>query len=97
MENGIPDSFSILTPPSIDDEEIVKEQKAIKYLKSEEWKTIKAHFESRKDFYKLYLPNGKTIHDDISAEELGKRWLVASAIIAEIDALISSFEVKGNG
>ena len=99
MDNGVPDMGSSWLPETdIDKSEIEAEQKVIKYLKSAEWKLIKSHLEDRKSFYKAYLPSGESINDtNLTNEELGRRWRNACAIISEIDNLIGSFEIKGNG
>jgi len=99
MQNGIPDSYTTLPEPVIDREELVEEQKAIKYLKSAEWKLIKDYFEERKKFYQSYLPNGLGLNETaLTKEQIGERWMIADAVIAEFDMLINSFEVKaGNG
>lgn len=98
MENGIPDSFTRLPETVIDQKEVDDEQKAIKYLKSTEWKMIKDHLEGRKDFHRRHLPNGVGVNETpLTEAEIGRRWMVADGIITEIDAIINSFEVKGNG
>lgn len=92
MVNGIPEGHSIELPIQKIDEEAQKQELAIaKLTESKEWKELRKHFESRKEFYRTFLPGGQD-PKSVSFEEAGKMWQVASAIIAELDAVILTYE-----
>ena len=89
---GIPEGQSIGLPEQQIDETARNEERAIaKLLDSKEWKELRKHFESRKKFYQSYLPGGREVNQ-VSPEEAGKMWMVANAVIAEIDAVIITYE-----
>lgn len=92
MKFGIPEGSSIDLPIQQIDDEAKKQELAItKLTESKEWKELRKHFESRKEFYRSFLPGGGEVKD-VSLEEAGKMWMVANAIIAELDAVIVTYE-----
>ena len=97
MQNGIPDNFTSLPEPVIDRQEVEEEQRSIKFLKSKEWDIIKKHWLDRMEFYQTWLPNGDgvSLNNGLTLEELGKRWVIADVIVAEIKSFVGSFEIKG--
>ena len=101
MKYGIPEGSSIDLPIQQIDDEAKKQELAItKLTESKEWKELRKHFESRKEFYATFLPDGREVKS-VSLEEAGKMWMVANTIIAELDAVIVTYEeiaksVRGN-
>jgi len=92
MKYGIPEGSSIDLPEQQIDETARNEERAIaKLTESREWKELRKHFESRKKFYQTFLPNGSEVNK-VSLDEAGKMWMVSNAIIAELDAVIVTYE-----
>jgi|JI10StandDraft_1071094.scaffolds.fasta_scaffold283131_2 hypothetical protein len=98
---GIPEGSSIDLPIQQIDDEAKKQELAIaKLTESKEWKELRKHFEERKAYYQLFLPGGQEVKDK-SLAEIGEMWMVATKIIAELDAVIVTYEeiaksVRGN-
>lgn len=68
-------------------------KRAAKFAKSSEFKDLKKHLESRIEFYQSYLPDGTpVVGSDMTAEELGYRWLAANTIIGECRAIFRVYE-----
>lgn len=92
MKYGIPEGFSIDLPQSeISDDSKSVEKGIAKLVERDEWKLLKKHFEGRIEFYQTYLPNGTPI-SNLPADEVGKRWMVANEVIAELMAVIVTYE-----
>ncbi len=54
---------------------------------------VVAHLETRKEFYRRYLPDGTAIAS-LSEDEAGRWWKCAATIISEIDQFLSIIEVS---
>ena len=67
---------------------------------SPEWKLITNYLRNRQDFYRAFLPDGKTAVAQAMTvkklEEIGKQWVVATSIIGEIESWINQVEVEVN-
>lgn len=92
MKFGIPEGSSTDLPIQKMDDEAKRQEMAITRLtESKEWKELRKHFESRKEFYAKFLPGGQD-PKTVSIEEAGKMWMVATSVIAELDAVIMTYE-----
>jgi hypothetical protein len=93
-ENAIMgDDFGTDLPETqVDEAQVMAEKRIAKFVKSNEWKQIKEHLESRIGFYQGQLPDGKPLTESKSFEELGKGWLVAACIIGEFQMVIDQYE-----
>jgi hypothetical protein len=58
---------------------------------SKKYKEICAYVDSRKEFYRRWLPGGEDL-SKLSASDRGNMWLVANNVIAELDAFIDTLE-----
>lgn len=67
------------------------ERNAAKFSKTKEYQALKEHLEQRILYYQTFLPNG-TIVTGTDVAQLGQNWLVASAIIAEFNAVLGAYE-----
>lgn len=65
--------------------------KAAKFSKTTEFKELKKHFESRIDFYKVYLPDGRPVIT-ASMQDRADNWAIANTIIGEFQAVIDVYE-----
>lgn len=91
--NGVLDEGGSHLPEAKVGPELLKEEKRLlKFVKSKEFKTLKEHFEARIKFYQQYLPDGRAI-TEASEEERGGLWVVANAIIGELENVIQSYEI----
>ena len=64
-----------------------------KFSKTKEFQELKKYFESRMDFYKAYLPDGKpVIATGLDMSEVGYMWVIANAVIGEFKAVIDVYE-----
>lgn len=85
------DSVTELPETTIDENQLVDEQKAAKFSKTAEFKKLKEHLEDRIEFYQKYLPDGRAVVEEPAAE-LGNKWMIANAIIGEFTAVIAAYE-----
>jgi hypothetical protein len=91
MQNGVQDEGGLTLPETqIDEQSLAIERAMAKFAKSPEFARQKEYLESRIDFYKTYLPDGRPI-TELKEEERGKMWLVATLVIAEINAFLNSY------
>ena len=75
------------------DNDLAEEKKATKFSRTAEFKKLKQHLEERIEFYQKWLPNGSTILEStMTPAELGARWQVANAVIAEFKLIIDAYE-----
>ncbi len=91
MTLGVIDEGNNVPEPVLPEEELVFEKKLAKFAKSDNFKILKEHLESRKRFYQRFLPGGMAIADATN-EERGWRWLAANTIIEELDTIIFTYE-----
>lgn len=92
-KNGIVgDDFGMSLPETtVDETQLVEEEKAARYSKSHEYKKLKAHWEARIQFYQRYLPDGRQL-SEVPEEERGYMWLAANAIIAELSNAMNYYD-----
>lgn len=91
------DSQAIELPQAqINEEDIKEERRKAKYAKSKDYQELKGRADARKKFYQTYLPDGRPLTGKESLEELGKMWMVANAVIAEIDLVFTDYETIAN-
>lgn len=94
MQNGVPDLSTLVTPEVMPDEDLLRREKEMaRFAESSEYQKLKDHLISRKEFYKSYLPDGRSLTEKDSLDKLGQNWLVANAIIAEIDLILNNYEL----
>lgn len=93
-QNGIVgDDFGTELPETDKlDPQMAEIQNAAKYTKTREYQELKSFLETRMDFYRQYLPNGKPVVGEQDVEELGKMWLAANVIIGEFSNIINVYE-----
>lgn len=90
-QNGIIGDVTSTELPQITEDPnfLSEERKMAKYSRSSEFKRIQEHCESRIAFYQNFLPDGRMVGE---ATPTGEDWRVANRIIAEFNALLSSYE-----
>lgn len=87
------DSFGTDIPQTeVDDNSFKALINTAKFSKTAEFKQLKEHLESRMDFYKTYLPNGKPVVGEQNPQELGYLWLAANTVNGEFQMLIDVYE-----
>lgn len=74
-------------------QDLTEEKKMAKFSKTAEFKRLKSHIQERIDFYQKFLPNGTSVLEADTVEELGQKWLVANAIVTEFNAIIDAYEL----
>lgn len=73
------------------EQDLSAERNAAKFSKTVEFKRLKDHFEERMDYYRNFLPDGRsTLMTD--TVQLAVEWKVANAIIAELKMIIGFYE-----
>ena len=88
MKFGIPENSSINLPVTKMDEEVLNAEKSVaKFVSEPQWKVFRQHLQSRIDFYKTHLPNGKELENPNVND-----WIVANKIIAEFQAILDIYE-----
>lgn len=94
MQNGVPDLSTLTMPePQVDEDLLKREKEMARFADSSEYQKLKEHLISRKEFYKTYLPDGRALTEKDSLEHLGQNWLVANAVVAEIDLILNNYEL----
>lgn len=94
-QNGIVgDEFGTDLPETqVDERELKEAEKVSKYSRSHEYKKLKASWEATIERYKTHLPDGRPVTmNDLDLEELGRRWIVANTIIAELTSVMNYYE-----
>ena len=64
-----------------------------KFSKTAEFKRLKTHMEERIAYYQTFLPSGKSVLEAEDVTKLGQNWLVAQAIVTELQAIIEAYEM----
>ena len=90
----IGDQFVTELPQTIVPAQDLSEEKAkAKFSRTKEFAVLKNHLEERIKYYQTYLPNGDAvIGENLSLTLIGEKWLVANAVIAELQLVIASYE-----
>ncbi len=78
---------------NVPEQDLTEEKKMAKFSKTAEFKRLKAHIEQRMDFYRAFLPNGQAVLEADNVTELGQKWLVANAIVTELQSIIDAYEM----
>jgi len=73
----------------MEEEDLSNERLMAKFSKTNEFKKLKEHIESRIAFYQTCLPNGSPI---AQGRPLAEDWRVANSIIGEFRAILLSYE-----
>lgn len=91
--NAITDNYDIDLPDTeIPEQDLIEERKAAKFSRTKEYQELKQHLEQRIMFYQTFLPDGSPIASNADMAELGMKWAVANAIIAEFTAVLTAYE-----
>ena len=89
-DNAIIGSASVELPQATPDPDVLAEEKKIaKYSKSSEFKRLLQYFESRKQYYQRFLPDGRSI--GVGGVPSGADWVIANTLIAEFDAVANFY------
>jgi len=93
MQYGIQDESPATLPTemAIDPTQLAEEKRMAKFSKSKEFAELKEHLNSRVEFYQKFLPDGRPI-TELPDEERAKMWVVANAIIGELNLIMMSYE-----
>lgn len=62
-----------------------------RFSKTAEYKILKEYVEGRVKFYKTQLPDGRPL-SDVDATERGNMWVVANAVIGEMEAILGTYD-----
>lgn len=90
----IGDSYPTELPvTNVPEQDLTEEKKMAKFSKTREFKRLKAHIEQRITYYQAFLPNGKAVLESEDMTQLGQNWLVANALITELQAIIDAYEL----
>lgn len=95
-QNGIlgnlSDGFDL---PGMDvpEQDLTAEKSAAKFSRTKEFQNLKEYLDGRIEYYRQFMPNGEPIvGTTIPLAELGMRWQISNSIIAELKAIIGSYE-----
>lgn len=87
-----------------DDSQLKAMAKTAKFMRTQEYKELKEHFDKRIEFYQKYLPDGRAVGangtmmqpgvsiDGLSMAEMGAMWVAANVIIGELKAVMGAYE-----
>lgn len=90
----IGDSYPTELPvTNVPEQDLTEEKKMAKFSKTREFKRLKTHMEERIAYYQTFLPSGKSVMEAEDMAELGSKWLVAQAIVTELQAIIEAYEM----
>ena len=76
----------------VDEQQLIEEKKLAKYSQTAEFKRLKEYLEARVKFYQNYLPDGRKVDEASVNKTTGEMWVVANAIIGEINNILSEYE-----
>lgn len=76
-------------------DDLAVERNMAKFSKSREFKKLKDAIDTKIEFYKHYLPDGKpvTAHTDKDLAEIGRHWLIANMVIGELEEILTAYEL----
>lgn len=77
----------------VPEQDLTEEKKMAKFSKTAEFKRLKTHMEERIAYYQTFLPSGKSVLEAEDVVKLGQNWLVAQAIVTELQAIIDAYEL----
>jgi hypothetical protein len=77
----------------VPEQDLTEEKKMAKFSKTAEFKRLKTHMEERIAYYQTFLPSGKSVLEAEDVTKLGQNWLVAQAIVTELQAIIDAYEL----
>lgn len=87
------DSMGIDLPQATPDENSLSEEKNMaRYSKTKEFKRIKNWCQERIRFYQSFLPSGQPVTEGGDYTKMGQNWIVANAIILELNSLMNAYE-----
>jgi len=90
----IGDSYPTELPvTNVPEQDLTEEKKMAKFSKTREFKRLKTHMEERIAYYQTFLPSGKSVLEAEDVVKLGQNWLVAQAIVTELQAIIDAYEL----
>lgn len=91
-QNGLMgEAFGIDLPQTgVEEQDLTLERSMAKYSKTEDFKRIKEHLESRIAFYQGHLPDGTSVM--VSMPSIAQ-WQAANVIIGELKAILASYEL----
>jgi len=90
----IGDSYPTELPvTNVPEQDLTEEKKMAKFSKTAEFKRLKTHMEERIAYYQTFLPSGKSVLEAEDVTKLGQNWLVAQAIVTELQAIIEAYEM----
>jgi hypothetical protein len=98
MANSPIDQSAMLGSAEFEDTAIVaapEEQAFASVAGDKKWTVITDYLKGRQEFYRSYMPDGRSIAD-VAPEEAGGWWKSAAIIIAEFDELISTVETTAD-
>lgn len=85
-----------------DDSQLKAMAKTAKFMRTQEYKELKEHFDKRIEFYQKYLPDGRAVGangsmmqsgvEGLSMAEMGAMWVAANVIIGELKAVMGAYE-----
>ena len=78
---------------NVPEQDLTEEKKMAKFSKTAEFKRLKTHMEERIAYYQTFLPSGKSVLEAEDVAKLGQNWLVAQAIVTELQAIIDAYEL----
>jgi hypothetical protein len=88
----IGDSFGIDLPETaVDTNQLVEEKQLAKFSRTKEFKRLKEQMESRMDFYRGCLPDGRPL-TAVDAAERAQQWVIANIVIGEFQRIIDLYE-----
>ena len=86
------DSFGTDLPKTQISEDLLTQEKNLaKYSRSREFQALKEYLEARIKFFAEFLPDGKEVRWEASAE-MGLKWIVANNVINEFKAVLNRYE-----
>lgn len=76
-----------------DDASFEELKKTAKFSRTAEFKELKTYLQTRMDFYKTYLPDGRAVGGaPLDFVEMGQMWVSSNVIIGEMQMIIDAYE-----
>lgn len=91
-QNVIPDEGNFgtdLPVTQIDEQQLEREKGMARFSKTKEFKILADYIDSRIEFFKKYLPDGRPLTvENVSKED----WVVANVVIGEFSSILDAYE-----
>ncbi len=92
---GILDEGGIVEPQqAVSDADLADEKNMAAFSSTKEFERLKEHFESRIEYFQRYLPDGRSVREEVPTPE---QWAIANAVIGEFNLVINTYLAAAEG